>query len=114
MHDAEPTRDGAGPAMHDSHGLFLGASTTSFLASVQLLWKAVAGAAPPLEVLPSVMLSLASLTMALISLGKYLDQRSAERARASQRLRHSEDLHRARLAGFAVNGPRVERLDDRP
>ena len=99
--------------MQHYHQGTVATATTSMFAGLSMLWIAIVNHAPPWTLVPPILLSIASLVTALISFKKYLDGRRDDQARAGQRLRHAEEIHRARLAAIGANGPDFDTLDAR-
>lgn len=81
----------------------LATHSTSFLASLALLWNAAAEHAPGWALVPPLVLSSASLVGALWSARK-----------VAQEMRHAAELHAVRIARARLGLPEVGRLDGRP
>lgn len=81
----------------------LATHSTSFLASVAMLWNGVADHAPPWALVPPLVLSAASLVGALWSA-----------RRVSLEMRHAQELHQVRLTRARLGLPEVGGLDGRP
>lgn len=99
-------------AMHYHTGQLV-ASTSAGAASLSILWQAVVSHAPAWQLVPPLLLSVASCVASILSAYKLLADQLSARHWRQQALRHAEELHRARLARIAATDPDLERLDDR-